>query len=326
MHSHVLLSHAALRRNYQDLSFCPQNNLVDLALSRSRSVQALTALFSDANLSDAKEPGASQLPFLQSALLPQEISQLSQAALFVDDASGFSATLNMDEHLVLRQTGRDAPVSALVSSLRETEEKFTKSGLSFAQDARFGYLSYRPVLAGSGLYISLIMHLPMLHFLKQMRPLTEGLKEKGCVVVPLAPTSGRNPARLYVLSNAGSHGKSDEDIINQVLSGMEMLADKEQAIREKALAQKEQGTVADQAWRAYGVLKYARRLTEHDLLTQWNSLRIGVMGEILPLKLSRVDDLLHFANDAAFYQEGSKANDFVFRRAEAVRRVLAGGT
>lgn len=326
MQNQVLLKVAALRRNYQDLSFPPQNNLVDLALSRSRSLQALTALFPNARLMDAKEPGAGQLPFLQSALLPQEVDQLSQAALFVDDTSGFSATLNMDEHLVLRQTGHEEDISALVSSLRKTETKLVERGLAFAHSPKFGYLSFRPVLAGSGLYISLVMHLPMLHFLKQMRPLTEGLKDKGCVVTPFAPTSGRNPARLYVLSNAASQGKDDEDIIRQVLSGMEMLADKEQAIREKALAQKEQGTVADQAWRAYGILKYARRLTEHDLLSQWNSLRIGVLGGILPLELSTVDHLLHYANDAAFDMEGSGANDFVFRRAEAVRRTLAGGT
>ena len=322
----ILFSEAALRRNYQDLSFCPQNNLVDLALSRSRSMNVLGDLFSDAILMDAKEQGEQMLPFLQTALLPAKISQLDQAALFVDEASGFSAVINMDEHLVLRQTAQTEDLQQQVADVRKREAQLLGKGLQFAKDPNFGYLSYRPILAGSGLYVSLVMHLPMLHFLKQMRPLTEGLKEKGCVVKPFVPAGSRNLARLYVLSNAASQDLSDEEILRQLHAGMEMLADKEQAIRDKALAQKDQGTVADQAWRAYGVLKYARRLTEQDLLTHWNSLRIGVIGGILPLALSTVDALLHYANDAAFKQEGETTNHYVFRRAEAVRRTLAGGS
>lgn len=322
----VLFSDAALRRNYQDLSFCPQNNLVDLALSRSRSLNALSGLFPEARLIDFKEQGGQPLPYFQTALMPPKNSQLEQAALLLDEASGFSAALNMDEHLVLRQTAQKLEVQELVSSVRQVEAQLTAAGLQFAKSPRFGYLSYRPILAGSGLYVSLVMHLPMLHFLKQMRPLTEGLKEKGCVIKPFVPGGNRNPARLYILTNASSQGLRDEEIIGQLLAGMEMLADKEQAIRDKALAQRDQGTLADQAWRAYGILKYARRLTEQDVLTHWNSLRIGVLGGILPYSLDTVDELLQYASDAAFIKEGEKTNNYVFRRAEAVRRALAGGS
>lgn len=324
MFDHVLYTEASLRRNYQDLSFCPQNNLVDLALSRSRSVKALAALLPDARLTDAREPDAKQPGFFRSAFLPSEAGNLEQAALLVDEASGLSASINMDEHLVLRSGARTGNVQGLIDAVRGMEERLTSDGLVFAKDKQFGYLSYRPTLAGSGLTISLLLHLPMLHFLKQMRPLTESLREKGCMIRPMAP--GRNPARLYVLFNASSQGLSDEAILTKVLSCLAMLADKEQAIRKKALDQKENGTVADQAWKSYGVLKYARRLSENEVLTHWNSLRIGVMGGAVPLSLDVVDDLLTYANDAPFKQEGAASNDFIFRRAQAVRRTLAGGT
>ncbi|NLX82957.1 MAG: hypothetical protein GXZ04_03980 [Clostridiales bacterium] len=325
MRDSVLFAEVSLRRNYQDLTFCPQNNREDLAQSYHRSITALGKIYPDYHLFDDKALTDDELPFESTVFLPPAYDQLVQTALFVDKASGFSAAINMDEHLVLKQSGSQRDLAAQVTVLRKTEAALSQEGHPFAFDEQYGFLSYRPVLAGSGLHVRLVLHLPMLHFLKQLRPITEALKAKGCGITPLTTKGGRNPARLYILSNNSSFKLSDDQIVSQVLACAEMLADKEAAILGKALAQNEQSTIADQVWRAYGLLKYARRLTASDFLIHWNSLRIGAQEGIVPLTTTQADGLMRFANDYAFQTEGADPKTFVFRRADAVRRVLSGG-
>lgn len=325
MRDSVLFSEVSLRRNYQDLTFCPQDDAEDLSQSYHRSIAALARIHPDYRVFDGQALGEEGLPFGHTIFLPPKGDQLTKAALFTDNTSSFSAAINMDEHLVLRRTGKPDELPAMILALRETEAALAKAGQPFAHDAQYGYLSYRPALAGSGLHVRLVMHLPMLHFLKQLRPITEALKAKGCAIMPAAAKGGRNPARLYTLTNISSFNLSDEQIVSQVLSCAELLADKESAILNKALALGEQSTVADQVWRAYGLLKYARRLSAADLLIHWNSLRIGARAGMLPLDITQADSLLQYANDDAFQMEGADPKTYVFLRADAVRSALSGG-
>lgn len=321
----VLLAEVILRRNYKDLQFCPQDQQEDMAQSRSRSLSKATSLLPESVTYDANGLLKGNLPYLQELLLPSDFRRLNEAALVVSDARQQALAINMDEHLVLKSWGDGEKVDDLIAKTRQSESALRDEVHPFAHNAQFGYLSYRPMLAGSGLHVSLILHLPMLHFLKQIRPLTESLNEKGCTLKSLSLMDGRNPAKLFLLSNQTSRNKSDEDIKQAVLDCAQQIIAKERMLREKALSNNGQSTVADQVWRSYGILSYARRLSSTDFLTHWSSLRLGAQAGILPLSLGQVDSLLNYANDNAFLSEGSDMKQFVFRRAEEVRRVLSGG-
>ena len=325
MQDSVLVSEVSLRRNYQDLRFCPQDDQEDLEESRRRSLNKLQAIYSDSITLDAQSMGRQGIPYLQEVLLPANFRRLAQAALLSDESLAVSAAINMDEHLVVKAQGKPGEIPELIQTVREMEEGFTENKRPFAYDSKYGYLSYRPVLAGSGLHINLVLFLPMLHFLKQIPALSETLKEQGCILKPLSLLDGRNPARLYALSNASSLMMEDRQIQSNVVQSAQMVVTREQSLQDKAMSKSSQSSILDQIWRSYGILKYARRLSITDFLTHWSNLRMGIQGGILPLSLSQADEMLAFANDHVFLKEGAEPNTFVFRRAEKVRRALSGG-
>ncbi|HSL87531.1 MAG TPA: hypothetical protein VK861_11390, partial [Bacteroidales bacterium] len=225
------------------------------------------------------------IPYLQEVLLPANFRRLAEAALLSDESLAVSAAINMDEHLVVKAQGKPGLIPELIQTVREMEEGITDNKRPFAYDSKYGYLSYRPVLAGSGLHISLVLFLPMLHFLKQIRALAESLKEQGCILKPLSLLEGGNPARLYALSNASSLKMEDRQIHTSVLESAKIIVSREQSLQDKAMSKSSKSSILDQIWRSYGILKYARRLSMTDFLTHWSNLRLGVQGGILPLTL-----------------------------------------
>ncbi len=325
MNQSVLFAEGTLRRNYRDLQFCPQNNREDLGKSAAHSIGKLKDAFTGFKLMPMRNLANQNLPYLEQLMLPYELSKLEDAFLAADTVSGASATINLDEHLVLKARGKAGDMQDLSRQVRALEDKARDEALPFAWDAQYGYLSYRPLLAGSGYYLNVLLHLPLLHYLKQIRPLSQTLKDMGLMLKPIGKLDTRNPARLFVLSNLSSLDKTDEETNALVQKGIELLVSKEKALQERALNSSGHSTVLDQVWRSYGILRYARRLNISDFLTHWSGLRLGASSGILPLDVKTVDSLLVYGNDQVFQEEGALLTTFVFRRADAVRHTLSGG-
>lgn len=321
----IIDTEVSLHRNYQDLRFCPQDNLTDLQESRRRSLSALQNIFPEGQTLGSATEIAGELSYLHGALLPVDYHKINHAALFYDRLTDITAAINMDDHLVLKVHGGLEQLDHLQQVVREAEQAVAQTAPAFARDVDFGYLSYRPTMSGSGMFISIIIHLPMLHYLKQIRSLNELLKTQEYLLRPLAAQDRRNPAKMYVLSNATSLNREDDMLVQKTREVVGLLSQRETLLREKALTRNGQSAFADQVWRSYGILRYARRLREGDFLNHWSNLRLGSLAGILPLSIETADSLLVYAGDQAFLKEGADTQNIVGLRAQSVRQALSGG-
>ena len=324
MNQNVLFAEATLRRNYQGLQFCPQNNREDLSKSAGHSIGRLKEALSGFQLVPLRELPAQNLPFTQQMMLPYESGKFEDAYLVLDAEKTYSATVNLDEHLVLKCRGEVGNLAELIKKVRGLEESVSDPGFAFAKDEQFGYLSYRPLMAGSGLYLNLLLHLPLLNYLKQISALGRELREQGLLLRPAGGFGSKNPAKLFLLSNLSSLNMTDLQVIELIQKGLHLLGQKESALREKALNAASSSMTMDQIWRSYGILRYARRLSANDFLTHWSGLRLGALTGILPLSLEMVNSLLVYGNDQVFYGKDDLPKTFIFRRADAVRLMLSG--
>ena len=326
MRETYLSARAALRRNYQDLLFCPQDDKESLEESMRRSLKRLQNQREDFILYRASDPGRAYTLFIERGILPSAFHKLTAAALLANEEDGLYAAINVEEHLLLLALGEVSEIEQMTEKVRALEAQMTLKEHPFAQNDRFDYLSYRPVLAGSGLYVSILLHLPMLGFLKQTRSLCETvLQEYHCQLKPYPETDSRNPGKLFLIANAGSQGISDSEIKQQVISAAEMLDRREAALREKVVTKERESSFSDQIWRSYGTLRYARRLTSRDFLLQWSNLRLGAAAGALPVSLNKADDLLALSGDSIFLKDDPDPKTLPFRRADAVRKMIAGG-
>ncbi|HSK69036.1 MAG TPA: hypothetical protein VLA21_07215, partial [Candidatus Limnocylindria bacterium] len=226
-HKSWLSGAAVLRRNYSDLTFCPQNVAPDLAESKQRTLARLGPALDRFKVYHSGTYSAETAPYADAGLLPTEFDKLTEAAFLANDEERIYVTLNAEEHVVIQARGPADRLESLAAKARGMEETLRDPQHPFAFHERFGFLSYRPQLSGSGLYLTLTLHLPMLSFIKQIRRQDSVMDEYGCELKPLGGNPSFNPSRLFTLTNASSQGMDDRQVLEAVLASGEALDAKE---------------------------------------------------------------------------------------------------
>jgi protein arginine kinase len=185
-----------------------------------------------------------------------------------------------------------------------------------AYDKDFGFLTAKPMQAGSGAEISVLVHLPVSNSLRQIPATIKRVQEEHkCDLLPLE--NDKNDSCLYVLSCKAEQDKKMPDNLKEALM---VVADQEKMLAKKVLSNP-RSSLYDQAYRAYGILKYARRITGAEFLYLWSLLRMGAENEILPIDIETVDALLSL-NNKEYNQFPVNAGDINFLRADEIRRRL----
>lgn len=150
---------------------------------------------------------------------------------------------------------------------------------AFAEER--GYLTACPTNVGTGLRASVMLHLPALVMTQQINAVLTSLSKLGLTVRGLYGEGTQAMGNLFQVSNQVTLGLTEEEIIDNLIMVAMQLVTQERAAR-RALYKEQQHQMEDRAWRAYGLLKYARTMTSTDAMTLLSDLRMGVDLAIIP--------------------------------------------
>ena len=151
-------------------------------------------------------------------------------------------------------------------------EELLDREFEFAYSEQSGYLSALPARCGSGVEFSALLYLPSLKFNKNAEALRYRSASLGATLFPFLADSCAS-SDLYILSHSPSH-LSSEACTAASFGAMvsKLVADEERA--ERIIFAKSDTIIIDRAWRAYGILTNARRLSEGELLSLCSDIRI----------------------------------------------------
>jgi protein arginine kinase len=140
---------------------------------------------------------------------------------------------------------------------------------------RYGYLTTHLANLGTGLRASAMVHLPALQLVGRREETLRAAANLGVAVRGLYGEGSESAGDLYQVSNRFALGPSEEEIVSRVDTTVKFLVGQERKARRKLLDE-DAGGLTDRAWRAYGVLRYARRLSTAEALQLLSQLRLGV--------------------------------------------------
>lgn len=197
--------------------------------------------------------------------------------------------------------------------------------LTYAFDKELGFLTACPTNLGTGLRVSVMLHLPALVITGQIEKVFHAVSKINLAVRGLYGEGTEAHGHFYQISNQVTLGKPEETIIGNVEAVVPQIVKFERNAR-RALLKKNRRRLEDRVWRAYGMLKHARMVTSEETMTLLSSLRLGVhMGLIERVPMDTVNELfiqtqpahLQIINGADL--EPSERNQ---RRADYVRQRL----
>jgi protein arginine kinase len=203
-----------------------------------------------------------------------------------------------------------------------------ESKLDWAFHPRFGYLTACPTNVGTGIRVSVMLHLPALKLTGEIEKVFRAAKDMRLAVRGLYGEGTEATGDFYQISNQTTLGKTEEDIIGDFRSVViPKIIDYEHHAR-KTLAAERSIQLDDKVCRALGTLRAARLIASEETLLLLSHLRMGInLGRIKDIDVKTINELFLLTQPAHLQKlAGKKMEGDVRRaaRAEYIRQRLNG--
>jgi protein arginine kinase len=234
--------------------------------------------------------------------------------------------INEEDHLRLQALRSGLQLETLWREVSELDDALSQ-GLEFAFDRQFGYLTACPTNVGTGIRVSVMLHLPALRLTQEIDRVSRATRDMNLAVRGLYGEGTEAIGDLYQVSNQTTLGESEEEIL-EGFGGLVIpkVVEYERAARE-SLARKRSSHLDDHVWRAYGILANARRISSAETLTLLSHLRLGIhMGRFDGIDLATLNQLFLQTQPAHLQKLAEKPLDGAARsitRADRLRESLA---
>lgn len=240
----------------------------------------------------------------------------------VTEDETFSLMINEEDHLRLQVLASGLSLKEVFKRTSEIEERLN-SELPFAYSERYGFLTACPTNVGTGMRVSILIHLPGVVLTREVDRVLRGVLQLGLSVRGTYGEGTETKGHLFQISNQRTLGQSEEEIV-ETLEGMaEQLIRYERDAREYLSTR--MGTyVEDKVMRSLGTLRYARILTSEETINLLSALRLG-LGSLKDLDAAKINKLMILsrpANLQLFFDEELDPEQRDRKRAELTRMAL----
>src|SRR3954454_10876669 len=233
----------------------------------------------------------------------------------VGENETLSIMVNEEDHLRIQVLRSGLQLEEAWEQISKIDDAL-ESKLDFAFHPRFGYMTACPTNVGTGIRVSVMLHLPALKLTGEIEKVFRAAKDMRLAVRGLYGEETEATGDFYQISNQTTLRKTEEEIISDFKHVViPKIIDYEHHARRTLLNDR---TVAldDKVCRALGTLRSARLLASEEVLFLLSHLRMGVnLGRIKDIELRTINELFLLTQPAHLQKIHGKKLDGDVRRA-----------
>ncbi len=205
---------------------------------------------------------------------PQHAELAPGRAAAIRRDEGVSIMVNEEDHIRLQCLFPGLAIGGAWRLASEIDD-WLEQRLPYAYCPRRGYLTACPTNVGTGLRVSVMMHLPALVMSGEARKLFSAITKVGLVVRGLYGEGTEAAGNIFQISNQVSLGVSEEEIIEKIRGVATQIVEQERSARQGLLRQA-RAKIEDRICRAYGVLSQARIISSEEAIRLWSDVKMGI--------------------------------------------------
>jgi protein arginine kinase len=245
-----------------------------------------------------------------------------------DDAERTSIMVNEEDHLRIQVFRSGLRIDETYRAGEALDDRLiAQIPLAFSEE--FGFLTACPTNVGTGLRLSVMLHLPGLCWAEEMEKAANTCQKIHLAVRGLYGEGSRALGDFYQVSNQVTLGRTEAQLASDVRAAVQRLVDWERSVREALLRRESRARTLDRVFRALGTLQNARILSSEECLNGLSAVRFGVQqGLVDGLGLRDLNRILLLSQPAHLQQLHGRRLDPAERdalRADLVRQVLRAG-
>ncbi len=224
-------------------------------------------------------------------LISRELSESEGArGVAIDVNERFSIMVNEEDQLRIQAIRSGLDLKSTWECINELDTQLEK-GLTYAFHEKLGYLTACPTNVGTGIRVSVMLHLPALVITKQIEKVFRSLQRISVAVRGLFGEGSEFTGDFYQVSNQITLGHSEQELIQQVSEVVPVLIDYERKAREFLVSESEQD-LHDDVSRAFGILCTAKKISSEETMHYLSKVRMGVnLGLIKDVQIPTINKL-----------------------------------
>jgi protein arginine kinase len=258
-------------------------------------------------------------------LISRELSDAQGArGVAIDEREQVSLMFNEEDHLRIQVMQSGLALESAWQRINRIDD-LVESRVTYAFNDRLGYLTACPTNVGTGMRVSVMMHLPALVITRQIDKLFRSLQKISLAVRGLYGEGSQAMGDFYQISNQITLGRAEADLVKQVGDVVPTIIEYERKARE-FLVRDSHETLHDRVSRAYGILRTAQTISSEETMHLLSSVRMGVnLGLIPELQIPTVNELFIYTQPAHLQKLSGvelDSSDRNIERARYLRRHL----
>jgi protein arginine kinase len=218
----------------------------------------------------------------------------------------FTAMINEEDHLRIQVLKGGLQLSHCLEQINHIDDTI-EAKVNYAFSPRYGYLTACPTNLGTGIRVSVMLHLPALKMTGQTEKFLNAARDMTLAVRGLFGEGTEAAGDFYQLSNQVTLGISERAIVSQFEDSIiPEIVEYENAAR-KQLLSKDIDVLDDRISRAMALLKNAHLISSQEALFLLSHLRLGInMRENMGASTPAIDNLyaLRRTDDDADNRQG----------------------
>lgn len=244
------------------------------------------------------------------------------AAAAISKDGQISIMINEEDHIRIQVIRKEVDLDNILVTAQKVDKLLEVLG--YAVNSEYGYLTACPTNVGTGMRVSVMMHLPALVMTKQMSGIFESCNRLNIEVRGLYGEHSNPDGNMFQISNRVTLGQTEEEFIALVGRISEQLDQRESDIRERIYKQ-DKVAFEDKICRSYGVFSNARIMSGKEALNLISDIRMGITLGILDLPMDVVDEIMSLIQTATIQKyvgREMEINERDMVRADVIRDKL----
>ena len=262
-------------------------------------------------------------------LISRELAEAgANRAVAIAHDESLALMINEEDHLRIQMMSSGLQVRQTYQSVCAVDD-LLEQVIDYAFSPEYGYLTACPTNVGTGMRVSVMLHLPGLKMAGQIEKVFRAAKELRLAIRGLYGEGSEPIGDFFQLSNQITLGKSEEEIIIELVErAVEPILEYERRARQKLIEEKPV-ELDDKIFRARGVLASARLISSEETLYMLSYIRLGIhLKRITDISLDKVNRLFLLAQPGHLQnicKEKLDANKRDRARADFLRKELLNG-
>ncbi|MFZ2146870.1 MAG: protein arginine kinase [Sedimentisphaerales bacterium] len=275
----VVSSRIRLARNiagYKFLSHCSNNEKAEILKTLRDVLMSLELGDKIFYISVDKAPTLSKHFLVERHLISrQHAFGKGPRGVVIAQKEFFTAMINEEDHLRLQVLKAGCQLSGCAKQINQIDDMIEQK-VDYAFSPRYGYLTACPTNLGTGVRVSVMLHLPALKMTGQIEKFFNAARDMSLAVRGLFGEGTEAASDLYQISNQVTLGISEADIISQFENIIiPEIIEYENAARNQLLS-KQSDVLDDKISRAMALLQNAHLISSQEALFLLSHLRLGI--------------------------------------------------